>query len=158
MSRDISKFEKPEMAEAFVTECNRIGIGVIFTDIDRTYVEQTALFAQGREPLEFVNGLRKKAGLGQITLKENMRKVTWTMNSKHIVNLDDERLDNNKSRALDFAVLKGFNPNEITWDVKADVQGDGIPDYRQAGEIAESLGFKWGGRFKNPDWPHIELA
>jgi len=155
MTRDPKDFEKPEMAYAFLDACQKAGIDVIFTCVARTYVEQTALFAQGREPHEYVNNLRKLAGLTKISQDENRRKVTWTMNSKHIVNPADERLDNDKSRALDFCIL---NKGKAVWDVKASLDGDQIPDYRECGELAEALGFRWGGRFKNPDYPHIELA
>jgi len=154
--RELTNFEKPDMAYRFLDECKKVGLDVFFTCVDRSYITQTALFAQGREPLDFVNDLRKKAGLPRISHDENRRKVTWTMNSKHIVNLDDERLDNDKSEALDFCIL---NPKtgKVSWDVKADVNTDNQADYQQCGEIAEGLGFKWGGRFKNPDMPHIEL-
>lgn len=154
MTRDPKDFEKPEMAYAFLDACQKAGIDIIFTCVARTYVEQTALFAQGREPLDYVNGLRRLAGLTRLTHDENKRKVTWTMNSKHIVNPDDERIDNDKSKALDFCIL---NKGRAVWDVKADIDKDQIPDYEECARIAESLGFKAGARFKNPDYPHIEL-
>jgi len=74
------------------------------------------------------------------------KKVTWTRRSKHIVGL-----------AFDIAVCtKGMKPH---WNLKADVDADGIPDYEEAGKIGESIGLVWGGRFKvNPDYPHFEFT
>jgi peptidoglycan L-alanyl-D-glutamate endopeptidase CwlK len=71
------------------------------------------------------------------------RKVTWVRHSKH-----QDRL------AFDIAILKDGKP---TWDVKVDVSNDDLPDYEQAGEIGESLGLRWGGRFKTRDLPHFEF-
>lgn len=52
------------------------------------------------------------------------------------------------SRAFDFAVF----------DEDAQYITDGTdPRYTKAGEIAESLGLVWGGRWKHPDYDHIEL-
>lgn len=71
------------------------------------------------------------------------RKVTWTLKSRHI---DGE--------AFDIAVCKTGVPQ---WDGKCDVDEDGIPDYTEAGQIGESLGLEWGGRWKSPDFPHFQL-
>ena len=77
-------------------------------------------------------------------------KVTWTRNSRHI---DGE--------AFDICVCKDGVPQ---WDGKVDVDLDGVPDYFEAGQIGESCGLVWGGRFKRadgtptPDFPHFELC
>ena len=77
------------------------------------------------------------------------KKVTWTLKSKHIDGL-----------AFDIVICKAGIPQ---WDVKVDVDEDGIPDYTEAGQIGESIGLKWGGRWRdskgrpNPDFPHFEL-
>ena len=34
--------------------------------------------------------------------------------------------------------------------------GPGAPEWTRIGEIGESLGLVWGGRWKNPDWGHFE--
>ncbi len=154
MSRDKSKFIRPDLIDLFIAKCAEAGFNVIITCVDRDYKDQIALYQQGREPLYIVNASRKLAGLPPISQADNQRKVTWTLNSKHIVNLDDERLNNDKSYAFDFAILKD---KVVIWDVKADIQGDSIPDYHECGYIAESLGLIWGGRFKNPDCVHVEF-
>ncbi len=155
MSRDIMKFEKPEIAIIFQQICQEAGHEVIFTSVDRDYREQYAYYLQGREPLSVVNKARVFAGLPFISQKENQRKVTWTLNSKHVVNLDDERLDNDKSRAFDFAIVY---ENKVYWDLKADVDKDNIGDYKECAMIGESFGLKSGRHFKNPDYPHLEIG
>ncbi len=76
--------------------------------------------------------------------------VTWTRKSKHI-----------DGKAFDIAILRNFKP---CWDVKVDVNENEIPDYEEAGRIGESVGLRWGGRFRNskgkprPDYPHFEIA
>ena len=66
------------------------------------------------------------------------------------------------SEAVDFAIIK--NNSSVTWDLKADVNADSIPDYEEIGKIGESVGLTWGGRFKNskgepqPDCPHLQVG
>ena len=44
-----------------------------------------------------------------------------------------------------------------SWDTMTDFNADGRSDWMQMGEIAESCGLEWGGRWKRfPDLPHIE--
>jgi hypothetical protein len=121
----------------------------------RTVLEQVALYAQGREKLERTNYLRLLAKLPPIDRATNRRKVTWTLHSKHLIDLDDGITTNDQSRAFDFAMLDANG--KITWNLKIDVMYDQIPDYQQAGEIGESCGLVWGGRFKTLDMCHFEL-
>jgi hypothetical protein len=125
------------------------GIGIMLTCTARSALEQRALYAQGREAIEMVNHLRDNAGLPNIGDHEN-RKVTWTLDSKHIIN--DQR---KKAEALDFAVVRG---KQVVWDLKADVDADGVPDYEVVAEIGESLGLRSGARFSTPDFPHLEIT
>ena len=60
--------------------------------------------------------------------------VTWTRHSRHI-----------GGRAFDLTLFQGKYP---VWE---------SPHYDRAGEIGESLGLVWGGRWKTPDRPHFEL-
>jgi len=130
------------------------GIPYIITCTARKVKEQQALYAQGREDVEYVNTLRKAAGMPPIPENEDHYKVTWTLNSKHIIDLDDGRSDNDQARAFDFAITRNGVPS---FDLKVDVNHSGHPDYEEAGAIAESVGLKWGGRFKKPDRPHCEI-
>lgn len=139
--------EAQEPAIAFLQECRKAGFDVVVTCTVRSKAAQRALFAQGRDSLEAVNGLRKAIGLWEISEGENRKVVTWTLESNH---LPDEK---GKGRALDFAIRKD---KQFIWNPKADVDADGIPDYEECGKIAESLGWEWGGRWKKPDMPHIQ--
>ncbi len=130
-------------------------ITFIVTCTARTVKEQQALYAQGRQPIREVNILRRMADLPSITEQENKNKVTWTLASKHLVDLDDGNKENDKSRAFDIVITKN---GKATWDVKVNVNQNEQPDYLEAGSIGESVGLKWGGRFKSPDYPHFELA
>jgi peptidoglycan L-alanyl-D-glutamate endopeptidase CwlK len=146
----------PEMQIAFSMfkeKMDEAGISFIVTCTARSVKEQYALYAQGRQPLEEVNALRKMAGLWLISEKENKRKVTWTLRSKHLVDLDDGSADNDKSQAFDIVITKD---KKAQWDIKVDVNDNDIPDYLEAGRIGESIGLRWGGRFKSPDRPHFE--
>lgn len=75
--------------------------------------------------------------------------VTWTHHSRHT-----------ERDAFDVCVLKQGKP---VWDVKVDVDEDDIPDYLELGQIGESVGLEWGGRFKGkdgkpqPDYPHFQM-
>lgn len=156
-SRNIDDL-KPELAlkyREFLARCQSAGLDVIITCTSRTVQEQHALYAQGRSSLSEVNRLRAVCGLGPITEQANTRCVTWTMQSKHLVDLTDYSPDNDKSSAFDFAV-KGAD-GHVVWDLKADVNDNDVPDYTEAGRIAEALGLQWGGRWERPDYPHIQL-
>ncbi|MBI4621058.1 MAG: M15 family metallopeptidase [Desulfobacterales bacterium] len=154
----------PELQEKywlFKEKMDNAGIPFILTCTARTIREQMALYAQGRESLDHVNALRKIAGLGSIPHDRNVFKVTWTLKSNHIIDLDDGKPDNDKARAFDIVILGG--KRQPTWDIKTDVNENEITDYEEAGKIGESVSLKWGGRFKNskgqsrPDYPHFEV-
>lgn len=71
------------------------------------------------------------------------KKVTWTRNSKHT-----------GRTAFDIAILVN---GKIIWNPELDADGDGVPEYTEAGEIGESVGLTWGGRWESPDAPHFQL-
>lgn len=143
------------VATEFVVRCKEAGIDVIFTCTARSFQEQVALYAQGRQELSEVNMLRKIALLPPINEGMNGYRVTWTLASKHIINLYDDVVDNDKSHAFDIVILKD---GKAFWDVKASIDDDDIPDYVECGVIGRSLGLRWGGDFlKNKDYPHFEL-
>jgi len=148
LSLDLQKIyfkfkEKMDIAKIpFVTTCTA-----------RLVKEQYALYAQGRQTLAEVNTLRKLAGLYEIKDADN-KIVTWTMNSKHVIDLEDSDIKNDKAKAFDIAILKD---GKVTWDIKVNVNNNELADYIEAGKIGESVGLKWGGRFKSPDYPHYEV-
>lgn len=132
---------------AFDKAMREAGLMYLITCTLRHLDEQKALYAQGRESLVDVNRLRIHAGLPPITAGQN-KKVTWTMNSKHLPS------PSGKSLAFDIVIL---DSGRASWDIKVDVNDNEIPDYTEAGKIGESVGLKWGGRFKSPDYPHFEV-
>ena len=156
-SRLLSDLE-PEIegkCRAFLVECQKRGIPAHVTCTARTDREQRALYAQGREPLDGVNALRKACGLWAIKEEENKRPVTWTLESKHIVHFDPVTGEMvGRARAFDVAIVKD---KQFVWDLKVDCNAEGTPDYEEIGLIGEALGLKWGGRFKTKDRPHFEI-
>ncbi len=143
-----------EKCRLFLAACQERGIPAHITCTGRSEAEQAALFAQGREPLASVTAKRRACGLWAIIPADNERCVTWTMDSKHIIRFDPvtgKAL--NDARAFDVAIVKD---RQFTWELKVDVNADGIPDYAEMGEIGESFGLVWGGRWRRPDYPHFE--
>jgi hypothetical protein len=139
MSRDLSK------AHPFLQEFVPLVISTMKTGYG------------GREDLLTTNRLRKAASLPAITEDQNRRKITWTMNSKHIVNKEDTDPFNDLSRAIDFGLLD-IN-GKYHGESQADLNGDSKHDYEQLGAIIEVKGkgkVKWGGRFG--DEPHMEMV
>jgi peptidoglycan L-alanyl-D-glutamate endopeptidase CwlK len=129
-------------------------IPFVVTCTARTVKEQQALYAQGRQPPDRVNIIRKIAGLAPISASEAQNKVTSTLKSKHLIDLDDSVTENDKSRAFDIAITKD---GKATWDLKVNVNQNEICDYFEAGKIGESVGLVWGGSWKNfKDYPHFE--
>lgn len=132
----------------FAKKMAEAGLNYIVTSTLRTHEEQVALYAQGRQPLEDVNALRKAVGWWAIGSSENVE-VTWTMESRHL-----------SGRAFDIALV--LPTGKAHWNEKVDANANGSPDYAEAGLIGESVGLVWGGRFRDkhgrprPDMPHFE--
>lgn len=159
MSRDLSKatLRVRNFANKLISEAKRIlNIDVFVIEVDRPYIVQVAYYAQGRDTLEAVNKLRKRAGLSPINAATNKKKITWTMNSKHIINLENNSSIDNLSHAVDFGIKDKMG--KYSGDSKADTNKDNKPDYKQLGIIGKVIdpGMIWGGDWKNPDMPHWE--
>ena len=112
----------------------------------RTTKVQQAYYAQGRQPLYTVNALRKEAGLWVIDEATNKRIITWTLKSKHL-----------EGKAIDIVPIKD---GKIPWNILDQEIAD---LYIKIGEIGESVGLEWGGRWKpidkfgvGKDAPHFE--
>lgn len=144
---DLHESMRQPLEEA-LADCKSAGIEVIITCTARKESEQIALYSQGRQPLKITNERRFNAGLPKITETENKSKVTWTLDSKHVTGTKRKLSD-----AFDFAIL---NKGKATWDIKTDVDQDGVKDYTEAGLIFEKHGFEWGGRWNTPDYPHCQ--
>jgi hypothetical protein len=137
-----------ELYHRFEFLMKKANISFKVTCTARTVAEQTALYAQGRKSLKETNALRMQARLPIITATENKKKVTWTMNSKHIVKDNTE-----KARAFDIVLLLEKKPH---WDLDMDINNNGKSDYIEAAEIGKSIGLKPGAYFTKPDYPHYE--
>lgn len=75
------------------------------------------------------------------------RGVSWTTNSKHLPQQPD-----GKSFAIDIVPYQQFilhGQNKLMWD-------SFDPVWLKIGEIGESLGMKWGGRWTKRDMGHFE--
>ena len=113
------------------------GIDFILTCTLRTAAEQLELYRKGREYRE-----------GKWITVDKKKCVTWTLNSRHL-----------KGTAFDICILVN---GKLLWNPGLDADGDGVPEYTEAGIIGEKVGLKWGGRFKdkngnpNPDAPHFQ--
>jgi peptidoglycan L-alanyl-D-glutamate endopeptidase CwlK len=138
----------------FSRRMGEVKLSYAVTSTSRSVIEQMALYVQGRLSLSDVNIFRNVARLPLIAISGNV-KVTWTLNSKHVTNMFDDDLNNNKARAFDIAIIG--KQGQAVWDIKVSVNDNEIPDYDEAGAIGESVGLKWGGRFSQPDRPHFEI-
>ena len=136
-------------------KCAAINIELMITGTSRTPQDHLALWMQGRESLDKVNAQRKICGMAPITEKENEKKRTWTMNSKHIVTPDHPLSD-----AIDFVIMRNGKP---IWNDNVDANDNNIPDYIEVAKIAEECGLKAGAFFLDekgkprPDYCHIEI-
>ncbi len=150
------------------------GIKARITCVARLAKEQVALYAQGRNDWETVNRYRELANLPKLVFDKddyslavslspgkNKYIVTWTLNSPHLIDLDDEFTDNNWSRAYDIVILK--KNGKATYDLKVDVDNNGISDYIDAAACGIRVGLVAGANFKDrlgrprPDFPHYEV-
>lgn len=139
----------------FIKDVTKVNIPIFITCTARLIKCQSALYAQGRLPYEEVNRLRLACGMVKITPDEAGRGVTWTLYSRHLVDFDDTNVDNDYSQAFDFAI---GTSKKLYWDVKVNLNKNNIADYEEVGSIAEKYDWVWGGRWKKPDYPHVEMG
>lgn len=150
MSRDIEKLlpmVKEKAIKLQILAKARLGLKIIFTQTLRTNAEQVALYAQGRQSLGNVNGLREIAGMPPISEKENHR-VT---NARDVTSSF-----HGYGMAFDIAITD-FNGKKIVWSDKSDWNEDGVSDWVQVGKLGEEIGLEWGGNFSSiSDPPHFQ--
>lgn len=147
MSREISdlSLEVQKMVKEFLAECIAKGHPIFITTGQRSWEEQAALYAQGRMDISDVNVLREKVKLAHILPPENIK----------VTNAPAGFSPHNFGRAIDIAFHWDKNhdgkvqPGEIGWD----------GDWYKVGQIGESIGFEWGGRWvkPRPDKPHFQF-
>lgn len=136
----------------FLAECKRQGIKVEVIETVRSEDVQKAYFAQGRESLEVVNELRKKAGLYLLSESENKKTITNCDGVKNKSN-HQKRADG-WGYAIDIAPVN--NSGSIWWNAPEQV-------WQEIGLLAESFGLDWCAGGYGATWgkgwdnPHFEL-
>jgi hypothetical protein len=101
---------------------------------------QNCYYAQGREPLNVVNNLRKENGLYLLSESENKRIITQTKTSNHT-----------KGIAIDIVPI--YKSGKVIWDYNN-------PVWLQISTIAKELKdeVSWGGFWTSfIDMPHWEM-
>ena len=111
----------------------------IFFEGLRKQSVQKAYYAQGREPLEAVNTLRKEAGLYLLRSEKDNYVITWTLKSKHLDGFAGD-------------VLPVDGAGNPTWDLAHYYEV--FTKIRACGKEA---GLVCGADWNPPDWPHYEL-
>ena len=101
--------------------------------------ELLAKFTEAGIPVAIVDTLRTPAEHAANLAKG----VSWTTRSKH---LDGDAID-----VCPYAVWDAHGPDKLNWDA-------GDPIWTRLGEIGESLGLRWGGRWKVKDMGHFEYV
>jgi len=131
----------------FARKMAEAGLRFIVTCTLRQHVEQFTLYAQGRMPLEEVNKLRSWLDWAPLTKWQN-NIVTWTLQSAHLPG------DDGKANAFDIAIVRG--DRRPTWDEKADINDNDVPDYLEAAEIGRSVGLEPGAFWQSQDLCHYQ--
>lgn len=158
MSRDILRLE-PETrarAQAFLKGCDDADLDILVTCTDRTFAEQTGLYAIGRtKPGNPCSCGRRKNPLGTCIKHPLGLRVT---------NARAGRSWHNWLRALDVVPLRFGKP---VWGTA----GDGIDDdpsddltddmelWQRVGAIGKSCGLEWAGDWHTfPEYPHFQYT
>lgn len=108
----------------------------------RSNDEQAALYAQGRQPVEEINRLRKKAGMLAITKTEAKRRVT---NARPGASLHNEY----PARAFDIAFIN--SNKKLDWSTDL---------FKKFWEIIKTINprMSWGGNWQSiKDYPHFQI-
>lgn len=118
-----------EKADLLVSEAARKGIRVVITDEFRSADAQDRLFAKGRTEPGDV--------------------VTHARGGESY---------HNYGLAIDFAIASRDSGN-LLWDMDYDGNGNSRSDWKEVVAIAKTLGFEWGGDWKQfKDYPHLQMT
>jgi peptidoglycan L-alanyl-D-glutamate endopeptidase CwlK len=146
INRSIDALQKPlaEAVRRFMDRCREINFPVVIIETDRSQAVQNAYYAQGREPLDAVNSLRKIAGLYLLIERENTV-VTNARVSNHT-----------GGNAVDICPEIHGKPGCPRWNAPQEV-------WDRMGKIAEECGLDWCAGGYGQTWgkgwdnPHCEL-
>lgn len=146
MSKELGLLELGMRAKVYKTiaemqdskKLKELGVEEItVVETKRTLAVQMAYYSRGRMNAKDVKEMYRVAGLYALSTEEANTKNTWTLESKHI-----------EGKAVDIAPMKN---GVIWWNAPEEV-------WQTMGEIGESCGLKWGGRWKDcKDTPHFEV-
>lgn len=101
----------------------------------RSNKEQDALYAQGRT-VKYKNGKRLYI----------------------VTNAPGGKSMHNYGLAIDFALFTK-DGKKVVWDTRTDFDKDGKADWMEVVDEAKTLGFEWGGDWRNfPDCPHFQMT
>lgn len=121
----------------------------------RTWEQQAALFAQGRESLEKVNSLRVKSGLPSTTASDNARIVTHARAGESNHNLTTWLLRSSARGRFD--VMNGYAVDIVSkrdgWDPH------NKKFWTDLGFFAKKYACEWGGNWKGSkyDPAHVQM-
>lgn len=119
-----------EKIDRMIAKAGQQGINLFVVSAHRDEEEQNELYSRGRTQAEL-----DKVGLNHVKAQPDKPKVT---------NARAGQSDHNVKRAADLVEKKG---SKLLWDNDR---------WEQIGKIGESLGLKWGGRWKSfVDKPHF---
>ena len=126
------------------------GLPYAVTSTVRTYMEQAALFAQGRNSLVLVNSRRAAAGMPPIGEKDNSYTVTRCDGTPASQGAGHARSPHQLGIALDVVPRGEDGPQ---WPRPDD------PRWAQIAESFKAQGFEWGGDWADfPDRPHYQYT
>ena len=102
----------------------------------RSFEEQAALYAQGRESLAVINSLRKKAGMLPVAEAESKKKITNAMPGLSI---------HQYGLACDIVLMVDSNGDgsfeSASWDTRTDFDKDGKSDWLEVVEAFKQRGW-----------------
>ena len=105
----------------------------------------------GRAQIRIVQGLRT------IPEQDALYAQGRTKPGKIVTNARGGSSFHNYGLAVDFALL--IDGKTISWDTKADWDGDKLADWMEVVVIFKKYGWTWGGNFRSmKDYPHFEKA
>jgi hypothetical protein len=138
-----------DLADKFVEEAKKQGINVKITNTLRGGGEQHRLFSIGRNQEQLAE-TRDDRMFRQAIEEYEHGKITMPHGA--VTNADAGDSFHNYSLAFDFVPIVD---GKISYDITSKA---GKARFQKLGSIGKSIGLEWGGDWKNPDYPHMQLT
>ncbi len=138
-----------DLADKFVEEAKKQGINVKITNTLRGGGEQHRLFSIGRNHEQLAE-TRDDRMFRQAIEEYEHGKITMPHGA--VTNADAGDSFHNYSLAFDFVPIVD---GKISYDITSKA---GKARFQKLGSIGKSIGLEWGGDWKNPDYPHMQLT